>query len=405
MNIIATMAFQANPHMKTVYYALDSRSLQMGFDETRNPLPEYLYDTHVLNDTAYVLNKSVLFSNVASVILNTMKGIPPTTFDQYSYWGHNTISQYASVKSYLDKPSRLEPYMYKVEEEEEERESAKASAVDLARENLHQNILPLIEAHPDTDFVLFFPPHSILRTNRNDLTIELAYQKYAIEALLPYNNVSLYYFRNVSELVTNMYHYKDEGHYSADINAWMVDCFSSGEHLLTAENYLGELDKMKALSENFDYSIFTEDGNPFIKENNFLRYMNKLNNPRYIAFIISRANSPISASSIWGGEMHKRLGLDDEKSGLGYIAILRGSSPVFQAASDDAIMFDDMVEGLSVHMLSERRDRTNYIEVIIDDITYTINRAGLNIVVYDTERRRVMDNIAVDITNGQVSRK
>ena len=60
---------------------------------------------------------------------------------------------------------------YEAAEEKQEEEALAADYFkDAVEENLQKNILPYIEAHPETEFYIFYPPYSILFWN--DVTRE-----------------------------------------------------------------------------------------------------------------------------------------------------------------------------------------------------------------------------------------
>lgn len=446
MNIIIEKALESNPNLRTVFLGLDLYMLETkDINETRNPLPGYLYNANPFDDVSYLFNKDVLFNRVRPSIMGALKDAESTPFDSYSYW-HNsyTFSQYTVIGSNLDRERSAAP-SYSPDE-----------AIQIADNNLRQNILPLIDAYPDTKFVIFYPPYSILYWYLESIDHKLGILEHSAETLLPYNNVELFCFQNNADIVTNLYNYKDYTHYSADINKYMVDCFNNGTHRLTPENYEVEIEKMRDLAENFDfgvffgtsepikserdflnymtayfqdgshqlvadsheeeirkmedlaesldYSAFFKESNPFIRENNFLNYLDKLNNRRYIAFIAAQSDVSISAPDIFG-DQYERFGLTGDRYGFGYIAIINEGQTIYQMASDDAIAFLDLVDNLQVSLLSEKRNDTNYVEITLNEVRYTTNQAGVNIVVYDKELKRVIDNIAVNIENGSVSRK
>jgi hypothetical protein len=205
-------------------------------------------------------------------------------------------------------------------------------------------------------------------------------------------------------MVTNLYNYKDYTHYSVDINNYMVDCFKNGEFQITKDNYQAEIAKMKDLAEKFDYGVLFGESNSFIMENDVSRYLTKLNVPRYISFILARSNTPIDIYSTFGNQ-HTQLGLNNSKNNTGYAAVIKGNNVIFQESREEAILFNDKIDGLSVNMVSEKRDGKNYVEVSINDVKYTTNQEGINIVVYDTELRRVMDNIAINIDDNKIYRR
>ena len=392
MSIIIDMALKSNPYLKTVYFGLDLSMLKHDIEETRNPLPYYLYDAELSNDINYLLNKDILLERVAVNLLMTIKGEGSTTFDEYSYWHDtSTFSQYTAME------------VYKNIRNDGSSGISLNEALNIADDNLRENILPLIEEYPDVKFVIFYPPYSILFWHRNYAEHDLSILEHSIKTLISYENVELFLFQNKADLVTNLYNYRDTRHYNADINMYMVDCFKNGVHRLSPENYEAEFEKQKTLLYSFDLGLLTGESNPFVLENNYLKYMGKLDDSRYITFAIARMDMPVSSYDIFGSQ-YLEFGIDNSKSHCGYATIINGQNAIFQESSDDAISFNGTVDGMSVSFLSETRKGKNYIEVIIDGVKYTTNQVGVNIVVYDKVLSRVMDNIAVNIEDGSITR-
>lgn len=392
MRIILEKALKNNPNLQTVYLGLDLYMLKaQDTNETRNPLPEFLYNSNPFDDVRYLYNKDVFFNRVKPSLTNALKGTPSTSFDQYSSWYESyTFSQYTVIGSDWDMP-RAERPDYSLDD-----------AIKIADDNLKKNILPLIEAYPQVKFVIFYPPYSILYWYSNYAEYEIGLQEHAVRTLMPYPNVEQYLFQNDHQIVTDLYNYKDYTHYGPDINTYMVHCFKDGTHRLTPDNVESELSKMKDLVKNFDYGLLFGQSNPFIRENNLLNYLDKLNDSRYIAFVASQSEEPVSAYDIFGSQ-YTRFGLDNTQNSCGFGAIIQGDTTLFQKSSD-IISFHDVTMDLKVGIVSEKRDGSNYVQITIDGTSYTTNQPGVNIVVYDTVLQRVLDNIAVDITNGRISR-
>ena len=84
-----------------------------------------------------------------------------------------------------------------------------------------------IDAHPETTFKISVPPYSMLwwdNVYRNGDTESYLYNlEKAMEKLLTYDNVELYYFLNDREVVTNLENYMDILHFSPEINRYMCD--------------------------------------------------------------------------------------------------------------------------------------------------------------------------------------
>ena len=96
--------------------------------------------------------------------------------------------------------------------------------------NLEANICPYIEDNPDTEFVIFFPPYSILFWNdvmqENHMEATLAEYEYITRRLLAYDNVSVYFFPDQEEIVCDLNNYADYSHYHPRFNRYMTECFA-----------------------------------------------------------------------------------------------------------------------------------------------------------------------------------
>ena len=402
MNIIINKALKSNPNLKTIYLGLDMPMLKKDPEKTIYPLPYYLYDSNPLSDVFYLLNKDILFKtntyfkdgfNFFSAIRSGISNSYEFSFDDYSSW-HNfySFSQYTTMTSYLSEKRADIPNLQPED------------IIKLSHDNLRVSILPLIESYPDTDFTIFYPPYSILYWDLNSVENELAILEYSIKTLLSYDNVKLFLFQSNPDIVTNLYNYKDYSHYNVDINNYMVDCFKNGLHQITKENYEAELAKMKDLVEKFDYGILFGESNPFITENDISKYLSILSVPRYLSFIIARANKPIDVNNTFGNQL-MQLGLNNSVNSSGYAAVIKGNNVIYEESLEEAILYNDNIFGLSVNMVSEKRNGRNYIEVKINGVKYTANQEGINIVVYDTELGRVMDNIAINVDKNIVYRR
>ena len=127
-----------------------------------------------------------------------------------------------------------------------------------------KNITKYIEEYTKTKFVIFFPSYSILswdnmvRTNRLEASMDIT--KRVMEDLLEYDNVELYYFTNVEEIITNLDNYKDYTHYNEDINYYMYESMcKTGEHRITKENYIEEINKMRNIAISYNYDKIFEE--------------------------------------------------------------------------------------------------------------------------------------------------
>jgi hypothetical protein len=242
--VLLEAAIAANPDLKTVYMGLDLHMLDDPDPELpREPFPAYLYDRNPINDVSYLLNKSVLVYNALSFVTRTIAGVPPMTFDEYAYWQDKRTPGEFARNFRLEGPRVITSL-------------PREELLSLAKAHIEGNLVPLIAANPQVEFVFFFSPYSIAYWYDRDADDILAVVQYAMETLLPYDNVRLFFPMNNAEIVTDLNNYHDLGHYSADINDYLVECFANGTHLVTKENYIEELEKMRALVVGFDYEVF-----------------------------------------------------------------------------------------------------------------------------------------------------
>ncbi len=236
------ICFKSDNEIKNIYWALDDFQLISDSSTTRHPLPEYLYEEGYAGDLEYLLNGDIFFRYTAPCLINTLLGKKKT------------------VLSLAADGYKPELYNGKIVADEFVLETQKSDSTDFlsnAEKNLEQNIIPFIESNPDTEFTFMFVPYSMLYWYR-----EIAIGSYeecvkavelAIQTLIEYDNVSVYYFRNDTDITTNLDNYKDHSHYSSKINSYMCKAIANGENKLTKDNYRQELDEFKKFTAEYDY--------------------------------------------------------------------------------------------------------------------------------------------------------
>lgn len=227
--------------IKAVFLGLDIITYSGDINETKYPLPEYLYDDNPINDINYLLNKDVLLNYV----LRPMADPEPTNMSHiYASWWTDDYYNEQWVLLNHESPQKREEPLYE-------------NAFDdgIAR-NLECNIIPYISAHPETKFYIFFPPYSILFwddvliDNRLEATLN-AYRLVA-KQLGEYDNVSLYYFPADKDIVTDLNNYADYSHYKPDINRYMAESFVNGNDFVD-DNIDEYLERMRTIINEYDF--------------------------------------------------------------------------------------------------------------------------------------------------------
>lgn len=187
----------------------------------------------------------------------------------------------------------------------------------------------------------------------------------------------------------------------------------SGAHKIT--DYLGRLlTEEYGLSTHIDEqwentkSAYEDINNDFALryENNFTKYLKLINHPRYTVFI--------SANGEWTEALTEKqlqglraLGLytdfrDPERESF-YAVIKDAKAESERSGSEQIEEYGTLRDGKShYYIMSAGSGAGNRSSILIDDTEYSLNRKGLNIVVYNTPRRQILDRISFDPFEGNV---
>lgn len=248
-NEVLERAFSYNDGISMVVRSLDLTMAltdkdAMGYNE----YPDYLYDHNVWNDVYYVLNKDIFFSYTDYVFEFMESGGKSSTFDSYKNWhGLYTYDAHALRKEHERREDVGEQYSFTDEER-----------INI-QENIRQNVIELVETHPETEFYFFIPPYSILwwddmiRLGKYEQTIEV--HKMLVEMLLPYENVKLYAYYDDYVMICDLSNYADSMHYNMNYSEQIFYSMKDGKGLLTKDNYIEYFNKLY-FYEVFDYEAF-----------------------------------------------------------------------------------------------------------------------------------------------------
>ena len=136
---------------------------------------------------------------------------------------------------------------------------------DRLKENLEKNLRPAIESHPNNRFTVFFPPPSVLfwydYVQSGQLYVIMEEFRECCKWLFQFENVRVFYFANMEEVITDLDLYADVSHHNQEINRYMTECFVSGEHEVTEENLEEELAVFRKIIEEYDYEGLFEEYN------------------------------------------------------------------------------------------------------------------------------------------------
>ncbi len=229
----------SHQNIKYVFYNLDPSALVADPETTyeMTGCPMYLYDDNYVNDIEYWLNKGVLMEKIPYLIANSLIGGYDEN-ESYNWAQWKEFNSDMALGLYIRKPSvsEMKPENY---------------YEDVLRQNLAL-LTERIEKYPDTCFYVFIPPYSMLWWDNifrdGDTEAYLYNLEQAMETLLSYENVKLFYFQNDREVITNLENYMDILHFSPDINHYICDSLINGKHQILKNNYKENIRDMKTLA-------------------------------------------------------------------------------------------------------------------------------------------------------------
>lgn len=232
--------------VKNVFMGLDIDPLIDTYGNYYFPLPEYLYDDNIFNDVNYVLNKDIIFSKAYEFLKANYTKTVPDIDEAYMWEGE------------FSKENALQSVAWDLMKKSKEYETPQY--IENTKLNLENNILPYIEEHPETTFYIFYPPYSMLWWNlqlyEGDLKGTIDVLKYASTELLKYENVKLYFFQDIKEIVTNLDLYKDYNHYNPDINSQMIKWMKNDEYRLKENTCEERISEFEQYIRTYDYSMW-----------------------------------------------------------------------------------------------------------------------------------------------------
>lgn len=251
MTAIVEQALEHNPELKLVLFCIDEWHLfsEKNMIQTDGEYPTYLYDNNPFNDVKYLLNKSIFCDSTLGVLEYTRAGNTTTSFDDYGSWTQIPVGRDYALAQY----SRKDPGHVQTTLTDE----LKLRISD----SLNSSVLGLASAHPDVQFLCYFPPYSILNWDTHDQAGTLQRQVDAFEEasrlLLEADNIRLFSFYTDFETITDLDNYRDSVHHSQQINSLLLQRMAAQEYLLTKETYRQHWQEVLAFYDGYDYeSLF-----------------------------------------------------------------------------------------------------------------------------------------------------
>lgn len=228
-----------NHELKYVFYSMDTASLAADPTPTYalTGCPMYLYNKNIFDDVEYLFNKGVLFEKIPYMAANTFIGDYDEN-DSYNWAQWKEFNQDMALGLYI-RTARIAPM------------KEKNYYQDMLDANI-ELVAAQIEAHPDTQYKIFFPAYSMLWWDNlyrsGDLEAYLYNMEQTMGALLQYENVEMFYFQDEEEIITNLENYMDTLHFSPEINKYMANQIIEGNDPVTLANYKATIAGMRTLA-------------------------------------------------------------------------------------------------------------------------------------------------------------
>lgn len=228
--------------VKRVIFGLDPNILSRPTEDAPDQLPDYLYDDNPWNDGRYLLSKDVLIRS-AYTVWKRARGQTQELQDAFLWDGTIYFSRELALAGY-QRPEI----------------AAKPLPADAFLDDCDENLAVVkswAEEYPDTQFIFFLSPYSILywdkmqRLGETDAVFALL--RRTAEELLPYKNVELQCFLTDTDVITDLDNYADHIHVAGRVTYAMAQAMPGGEYRLTEENYRQRLDALHEFVVNYDY--------------------------------------------------------------------------------------------------------------------------------------------------------
>ncbi len=236
-----------NQTIQHVFWCLDIFALTSSTEVTlySDNTPRYLHTQSVLDDFTYLFNKDILFEEIPYSLAFSL--LDRNTGGNAYNWAEGKEFGVEKAKLAYIKPETSNWIS----------DGLTAEYRQLVAANIEM-VIQEVTTHPNTEYTFLFPPYSLLWWDSGYVNGLSPTYLYALEQILPalvaLDNVSVHFFMSEQDIVCDLNNYMDMVHYRPEVNQYMLDCVSTGSHLVTDSNLEEVLDGMK---ETVD-SIVTE---------------------------------------------------------------------------------------------------------------------------------------------------
>lgn len=251
LNIILNKVYESDNEVKLIVIDLNDFQLTTDARLQFANQPQYLYQDHWWDDTLYLWNRDVFLSSLGSVMA-CVTNYRVDIDDSYT-WEDPALFSIEKVKESCE--DYIDNLKFQIQNNIGEEYDGEQE-YQYCAENL-QNLTIVVQEHPETQFYFYLPPYSILYWEEQILTGRLdtilgVYQ-IAMETLLQYDNVRVFYFQDEEQFITDLSNYRDVCHHTPAINRYIFECMRDGKGEVFSSNVGKHIENTKNIATNYCY--------------------------------------------------------------------------------------------------------------------------------------------------------
>jgi len=208
--------------------------------------PFYLYDENIFNDYKYLISSDTTLKSFKALQHSKDKELYSYKNMYEWYWKDENQNTLASIQN-----------RWEHKENFDNKTTNNIKKFTYLKENFEKNLKPLLEKYKNTNFILIFPPYSILAykiyNERGYLTDFINFKIYITKSIENLKNVKVYDFEFATKITHNLNNYYDLYHYKKHITKWILQQIKKEDYQV---NYSFEQShKEKFLRNIQNYSI------------------------------------------------------------------------------------------------------------------------------------------------------
>ena len=259
--LVLQTALKHNTKLKQVFWGLDIFSFcgaptRLAWGE--GSLPKYLYDDFLLNDVSYLLSYDTFVESYGALKSSRWKNNndPWYSYDKMYSWRPQFKDSDFSSKKVL-KQWKDEYDSFKTEFKKSEFEYT------VLKKSFDTNFKPVLDKYNDVQFVIFFPPYSILAYKL--MVVEgwmedfLELKRYLVSTTKKFKNIKFFDFQIARDVTQSLDNYSDYTTYSEKINSWILEQIEKNNYFVDESNIEQNLEMLVNQTNNWHIDIDTKE--------------------------------------------------------------------------------------------------------------------------------------------------